>query len=431
MNQFQTYTNRLADLAAKAAYAPALSTLSDDLQLALNGQACRELRRLVPIRLLRKSGAFFTSSTLADALAAELVKTVNAESRIIDPACGAGDLLLGCARALQHRENLAPVGQLWPEIFGGCDIHKEFVDAARARLMLQAAITAPSTISLTAAHFKNITHQCGLSSEKIYDSASHIIMNPPFNQVVAPEDCSWASGRINNAARFVAHAVLHSWPGTVISCILPDVLRSGSRYEKWRRFIGDRAQINHIENYGKFDMETEVHVFMLHLRVCKKKHSSGWNRESSVASNAQMHLTLGDKFKLSVGSVVDFRDPETGPFWPFATVLKLPKWQTITQIAGRRRYKGTVFMPPFVAIRRTSKADDKNRAIGTIVNLSKPVAVENHLIVAKPLDGTLKSCELLLRTLSDAKTSEWLNTRIRCRHLTVTALRELPLWGNV
>jgi hypothetical protein len=87
--------------------------------------------------------------------------------------------------------------------------------------------------------------------------------------------------------------------------------------------------------------------------------------------------------------------------------------------------------PPFVAIRRTSRPGDRHRAIGTLITALQPVAVENHLIALRPKDGTVKACRELLYSLKDDRTTHWLDERIRCRHLTVAALNELPWWHNV
>ena len=67
------------------------------------------------------------------------------------------------------------------------------------------------------------------------------------------------------------------------------------------------------------------------------------------------------------------------------------------------------------------------RAVGSIILGSNPVAVENHLIVVKPKRGGIKECEFLLNNLRNAQTKTWLDERIRCRHLTVGVLRELPV----
>jgi len=42
----------------------------------------------------------------------------------------------------------------------------------------------------------------------------------------------------------------------------------------------------------------------------------------------------------------------------------------------------------------------------------------------------VKACRELLRSLKDERTTHWLDERIRCRHLTVAALDELPWWHS-
>lgn len=67
------------------------------------------------------------------------------------------------------------------------------------------------------------------------------------------------------------------------------------------------------------------------------------------------------------------------------------------------------------------------RVLATLVALDGPVAVENHLIVLKPKDGRYSTCRWLLKALKSPAVTEWLDIRIRCRHLTVGALGEVPL----
>jgi hypothetical protein len=57
------------------------------------------------------------------------------------------------------------------------------------------------------------------------------------------------------------------------------------------------------------------------------------------------------------------------------------------------------------------------------------VLVENHLLICQPIDERAPSCEELLDVLADPATSAWLDARIRCRHLTVRALRDVPMPG--
>ena len=92
-----------------------------------------------------------------------------------------------------------------------------------------------------------------------------------------------------------------------------------------------------------------------------------------------------------------------------------------------RSFTGRVLKPPFVVIRRTSSPSDKYRASGTIVLGKKPVAVENHMIVIKPKSSTLKDCKKLLKTLKLSETNNFLNDRMRCRHLTVGVIKKIPL----
>ena len=140
---------------------------------------------------------------------------------------------------------------------------------------------------------------------------------------------------------------------------------------------------------------------------------------------------IGDDFDIRVGSVVPHRHPKVGPWRAFLTPSVLPPWGTYkAKAARRRRYRGSTYTPPFVAVRRTSAPSDRKRAVGTIVVGDEPVAVENHLLVLRPRTETLADCRKLLRALSQPETDVWLNDRIRCRHLTVTALTDLPLWDS-
>jgi hypothetical protein len=56
----------------------------------------------------------------------------------------------------------------------------------------------------------------------------------------------------------------------------------------------------------------------------------------------------------------------------------------------------------------------------------KPLAVENHLLVLRPLDGRVETCQELAAWLAEDEVQSVLDARIRCRHLTTAALREVP-----
>jgi len=58
------------------------------------------------------------------------------------------------------------------------------------------------------------------------------------------------------------------------------------------------------------------------------------------------------------------------------------------------------------------------------------IAIENHLLVAIPRDKKVGTCKKLLDLLKLDATSEWMNKRICCRHLTVSSVGDLP-WLEV
>lgn len=83
-----------------------------------------------------------------------------------------------------------------------------------------------------------------------------------------------------------------------------------------------------------------------------------------------------------------------------------------------------------MVIRRTSSPKDKYRASGAIISGKELVAVENHLIIIKPKNNTVKACNELLDLLKSESTNSFLNSRIRCRHLTVSAVKNIPYANN-
>jgi hypothetical protein len=91
-----------------------------------------------------------------------------------------------------------------------------------------------------------------------------------------------------------------------------------------------------------------------------------------------------------------------------------------------RRHEGKVYEPPFVTIRRTSRPGHPYRAAATIISGQQAVAVENHLIVCEPIDGTLTTCKNLMRQLKSKAVNKFLNDRICCRHLTVGSVAAIP-----
>ena len=380
-----------------------------ELAGVLDGQASAELRRLVSLTERRELGAFFTPHELADRLA-EPLSEARGEIVVVDTSCGAGDLLLAAARVLAPAiRRAAATVRLY-----GVDIVPEFVEVAAWRLELQCRVL---NVDL------EVRVRCGdgrLAPEAA--GATHALMNPPFASVQSSDSCEWAGGRVNGAADFLDHTVARLAPGSRVSALLPDVLRSGARYGQWRRMIGESLDIEETTILGRFDRWADVDVFL--LSAVRRARPYGSAPESWVGEASGP--TVGDRFHVSVGPVVHYRAPDSGPWRPYLTAKDFPTWGTIRRVAQDRRFIGRLHRGPFVAVPRTSRPEEPARARGAIVADHRPVAVDNHLLILSPLSGGIDECHRLLGVLRSEAANGWLNRAIRCRHLTVGAVASLP-----
>ncbi len=361
-----------------------------------------------------------------------MLDKVSKDSIFLDPASGVGDLLIQCSKHLPIDSSLTKTLTLWGKKLFGCEIKQEFVKTCKLRLVLAAIQRGVQIDELSLPDIDlllpGIKCQSGLDESDNFSVANYIVINPPFTLVDSPDECQWAQGAVNCAAVFMEYCINNAKPGTNVVAILPEVLRSGSRYSKCRKFVESKCHFNRIDLCGQFDRWADVDVFVMDSTI-KKKHNScsvfDWGYPHTEESK-----TVRNFFKISVGSVVPYRDEEKGRWFPFICSHDLPAWETVETIKKHRRFLGRTFKPPFVAVRRTSRPGDKYRAIGTIINNKKLIAVENHLIVLKPKDGSIATCKKLIKLFKAQETNDWLNKRICCRHLTVSSLADLP-WKDV
>jgi hypothetical protein len=429
MRAFASYVDHLEDLLEQVFTIPRQEGVDDRIGAALDGEPSSELRRLVGLEDQRSAGAFFTGSAMAERALAPLAATLNSHSVILDPACGAGDLLVAVTKLLPARRDLDSRLAFLRDRLLGRDLQPEFVRATKIRLALAAVsqgFHARRLQPLDADRlFPKITPGCGLSDPDRFSRATHIVINPPFTTSTAPADCEWARGGVSMAAVFMDVCLRHAREGTRIVAILPEVLRSGERYRKWRSWLEGRARIHRVELLGQFDRWADIDVFALELVVSRPGEGmpSGW-----VYPSKSITWSVADYFDVSVGRVVPYRDPEEGRCYRYVHPRILKPWGEDSQARAHRRHLSEGLRPPFVVVRRTSRGGQPHRAIGTIILGDSPVAVENHLLVLRPKDHRLASCRRLMRVLRSPKTDDWFNQRIRCRHLTVTAMRQLPWW---
>ena len=431
MEAFEPYVRSLEGLALQSG-SLALPDVSAGGHIAatLDGQPGAKLRELVTLSTRRSVGAFFTGATLADRALRPHAPSLSDRSIVYDPACGVADLLVSCARRLPLLQDLQTTVARWGEQLRGLDIHPEFIRAAKARLVLLAitrGVPAGSQPLPPLDQTFPLIRVGNALDEIAASSASHIVLNPPYSKVAAPVDCAWGTGKVSQAAVFVDRCLADATAGARIVAILPDVLRTGSLYARWRARIEARARIESVEVVGAFDTWTDVDVFILRMiaGVPEVFQSIAWWKPVAHAPNER----IGDRFSVHVGPVVPHRHKNVGHWHPYVYARLLPPWATFNVRAGsRRRFTGRTFTPPFVAVRRTSAPDDRSRAVGTVVTGRNAVAVENHLLILKPRDRSVKSCRALLTVLRDERTNRWLNQRIRCRHLTVGVMNDVPWW---
>lgn len=388
---------------------------------ALDGQPSRKVREYVNIDALRRTGTFFTGTKLAK----RVLKGVDTSGLSFDPACGTGDLLLAIAETLPLLDSFEKTMQAWGAVLAGCDLHEEFVATTKIRICLlgiRRGLPLPERPVNLRLLFPNVIQADGMGHQ-LKSSARNVVMNPPFSRVMASLECDWSHGSVSSAALFVDRWLdLIEREGRLIA-ILPDVLRTGSNYRAWRESILKRATIEKLSVVGRFDPGVDVDVFAVTFRRqnAVSPISNPWKWYKSKARS-----TVGDHFNVSVGNIVPHRDPKEGSVRTFLHAKGAPHWGEIRRIADRILTTRAIFKPPFVVIRRTSSPSDSARAIGTLVSGTRGVAVENHLFVLKPQRGTKKECSQLLQVLKSPSTSLWLNQRIRCRHLTVDAVKNIP-----
>ncbi len=388
--------------------------------MATSYEISNQLRQIIPLIDLKESGSFFTGDEMAAQAMQSISKSFNSSSQILDPTCGAGNLLIAASRYLPVFDSLAETAELWGKRLFGFDLHAEFVECTKLRLIQTAIDRGATLMGVTLEEiellFRNIKVGNIFSNMKTCSAVSHVIMNPPYMTRTLPVDRTWSRGKVNMAAVFTEDVILHCKPGTRYVAILPDVLRSGSRYSHWRDSIALRNTVKR-KIVGQFDTCTNVDVFLMFGLTGK---SSQKKRKHNTKNTI-----LGDVFDIRIGPLVAYRDNEIGQMAPYVQTKQLMLWAEMEPFDFRKT-GSTLTKPPFVVVNRTSSPSDKNRARATIIVGKDLVAVENHLVILKPKKGGVRICRKLVSQLKSTKTNDFLNERIRCRHLTVSAVKEIP-----
>lgn len=393
-----------------------------DFRPHLDGEVGRQLRAVASIEELRTAGAFFTG----EALASRLLGCIPPDAgRYFDLACGGGDLLLAASSRLPVAPTLRATLSDWNRRLVGRDLVPGFVRTTRARLVMSAIARGARPepdLERPTDLLDAISVGDGLQLRP--GSGSAVLLNPPYGRIEAPADCSWTSGQTTEAAVFLDRFLSTCSSDVSVAALLPEVLRAGSRYRRFRSEVDRRLEIRAIEPAGIFDAATDIDVFLLAGRTVTRNsagHSAKW-------LPATPKTRLGDIARVRVGPVVANRDPHRGPWRPYVEARDISRSREMAP-TRHRRFLGTVFEPPFVVVGRTNRADRANgraRLRASIVTGGQPIAVENHLLAILPNRRSLRACRDIVRLVQSDTASEFMDRRLRCRHLTVAALTELP-----
>lgn len=370
------------------------------------------LRATTPVALMREHGTFFTSASMAASLWQEELHTLANGSVVVDPACGAGDLLLPVADYLSGQPHLKGSVEI-----RALDRDDHFVRVALSRL---------NALSKSNDGMFNGQVSDLLRDQRPLRDATHVVLNPPFVQMKPEHPVAWSGGKVNSAALFLEVVLRTVSPNTKVLAILPDVLRSGTRYAKWRAVVDSLAYTDERMLFDQFDNETDVHVFGLRLRKRPFERDGAtvadWTRDNGEWSDADPQNLLSSICTVRVGPVVPHRDPDTGDVRRFLTARNLSSGIIETIRTSKR-----VEVGPMLLVSRTSRPGQLPRARTRVWLDPSPVAIENHLIVVKPLHGLNASLEQLREYLESSAVSRYFDHDIRCRHLTVSVMRNLRL----
>lgn len=418
------YADEITDAVAASTTVASDSDVLTRLTSLINGEPQVFVSSVLDRKSRRQDGIFFSGKAWAARLA-DMVNLAGCQ-RFVDPSCGTGDLLLEIANRLPLRDCPRETIRDWSEKLVGTDIHEPFVRIAWGRITALAVLRHErDKFAPLSAQDLLIPRSWGVKNGLI-DAPSLrpndcVIMNPPYHRTKV-YDSLICEGSITSAAVFLENALIAAPAGVIIIALVPDVIRSGSRYQKLRDLISSKAEIKSFEPVGEFGPEADIDVAIL---FAKTKNDSRSQQSYHFVSPSKFK-TVGNLFHVHVGSVVPHRTPTSGHWRPYLTVASVSPWEELMKRPKKRRFSAAPFKGPFVVIRRTSSPSDKQRARASLVTISDDIYVENHLIVCQPKDGRLETCRELVDVLSRKSTDDWLNYRIRCRHLTVGAVAEIP-----
>ena len=383
------------------------------------------LRNEFPVDSLRENGIFFTS----DEVFYSMMQGESAHKcKIYDPAAGCGDLILRYLDALPVGNSLQETLNEWSDRVYATELNSSFIKLLKLRLLLLASfkhgcIAKLGDINANQAvnFFSGIVCGDALNMRSEIEPEL-ILMNPPYNQIRAMNRYEWCNGKVSLASIFLFE-VTRRYPKAQIIAVLPDVLRSGSRYKKFRSVLPfDLEREGRV--FGRFDAKTDVDVFTIN-------YFPGLRKTNCQIEGKKAEKTIADYFDVHVGAVVPHRDAKDGVESYYLTARNVPACGRIGTSFERIQSAHNPVKGPFIVIKRTSSPTDKRRCSAVSIESFDLFHIENHLIYLKPRSPGLSQRirRSICKWLCSSECTDMLNKKIRCRHLTVDVIRDIPMKG--
>lgn len=257
----------------------------------------------------RRRGAHYTPADLADEVAARALPTVPRGARVVDPACGAGALLLAAGRRLVAAgEDRAAVAraQLW-----GADIDPVAVAVAEAAIALWSGGTAPAAGHLVVGD--PLRHGAGVWPDAPTEGFAAVVGNPPFQgqlarataRAVAETEALRArfdaalGPYVDTAALFLLVGVDLAAPGARVAMVQPQSTAAARDAGAVREALAGRAALVDLWAPPGRVFAARVHVCVPVLEVGRLDPDPRWSARLAAASGVPP-VALPD-----VGTVAD------------------------------------------------------------------------------------------------------------------------------
>lgn len=379
-------------------------------------------------------GVFFSGPEWAKTLTAHV--DISRWTRFVDPSAGTGDILLEICRSFPLANSLQATVRNWGKKLVAGDLRSSFLRIAWARIVKLAVERHAIQPTPSQLHALLVLPEAFICSDMLKTNFKLtendcVIMNPPYQRIQAGSSSFVGQGLRSAAALHVEH-ILHIAPaGVGMVALVPEVLRTGASYGRFRREVQSRVDVVGFESFGRFGQSADVDVAVLAgittgQRVfANAKDSAEGSKEARSNSNVN---SIGARFTMCVGPVVPHRTAECEIWHQYLSARNAPVGEALDASSELANFDARLERGPFVVVRRTSSPSDKQRARATLVNSCEEFLIENHLIVCKPKAGGVKACRELMKVLMDERTNVWLNENLRCRHLTVGAIANMPWW---